>query len=68
MIFKLIIFAMIGFVIYKLLGGRFLQIPKNNKELDDNSLVECSTCHTYTTEKDSIIANGKYFCSKECLT
>ena len=69
MIFKLIMFAIIGFMIYKLLGGKLLQIPKNSvdKEKDDDTLVECTTCHTYATAKDSIIASGKYYCSKECL-
>jgi len=66
MIFKLIIVAMIGFVIYKLLGGKFPQLPKD-KESDSDSLVECDTCHTYATVKDSIISNGKHYCSKECL-
>lgn len=69
MILKLIIVAIIGFVIYKLLGGKLLQIPKSSadKEKDDEALVECTTCHTYATAKDSIIASGKYYCSKECL-
>ncbi|OYY54949.1 MAG: hypothetical protein B7Y52_06500, partial [Sulfurovum sp. 28-43-6] len=26
----------------------------------------CETCHTYVTVKESIIVNGKYYCSREC--
>ena len=69
MIFRLIIFAIIGFMIYKLFGGKFPQITNNSQdtEKDDEALVECTTCHTYATAKDSIISHGKYYCSKECL-
>ncbi|MFK5976274.1 MAG: PP0621 family protein [Sulfurovum sp.] len=69
MIFKLIILAVVGFVIYKLLGGKFPQITNNNQDREnyDEALIECTTCYTYATEKDSIISHGKYYCSKECL-
>ncbi len=36
------------------------------KKLEDDTLVECETCHTYVTVKESIIVNGKYYCSREC--
>ena len=69
MIFKLIILAVVGFVIYKLFGGKFPQIINNskNEDKDADAMVECESCHTYATAKDSIISHGKYYCSKECL-
>ncbi|RRS30829.1 MAG: hypothetical protein P794_05455 [Epsilonproteobacteria bacterium (ex Lamellibrachia satsuma)] len=69
MILKLIIFAIAGLFIYKLLGGKLPSIGKNNEEkkIDEDTLVECSKCGTYVTIKESIIVNGKYYCSKECL-
>ena len=32
-----------------------------------SDMVECSTCGTYAQIDDSILSNGKYYCSQECL-
>jgi len=68
MILKLIIFAAAGLLIYKFFGGKLPTIGKSphEKKLDDDTLVECTTCHTYVTVKESLIVNGKYYCSQEC--
>ena len=64
MILKLIIFAVAGYFIYKILGGKLPSIGKNKeqKKLDEDTLVECEKCSTYVTVKESIIINGKYYC------
>ena len=68
MILKLIIFAVAGLLIYKFFGGKLPKFGKSphEKKLDEDTLVECETCHTYVTVKESLIANGKYYCSTEC--
>ncbi len=68
MIFKLLIFAIIGVMIYKFFGGKLPKVGKtpHEKKLDDDTLVECKTCNTYVTVKESIIVSGEYYCSKEC--
>jgi len=68
MILKLLIFAIVGLVIYKFLGGKLPSVGKtaHEKKLDDDTLVECKTCQTYVTVKESIIVSGEYYCSKEC--
>jgi uncharacterized protein len=68
MILKLIIFAIVGILIYKFLGGKFPKFGKSphEKKLDDDTLVECAKCHTYVTVKESIVVGGKYYCSREC--
>lgn len=68
MILKLLIFAIVGVLIYKFFGGKLPSIGKNasEKKLDDDTLVECEACSTYVTVKESIIVNAKYYCSKEC--
>ncbi len=68
MILKLIIFAAAGLLIYKFFGGKLPTIGKSasEKELDDDTLVECEKCATYVTVKESIIVHGKYYCSDEC--
>ena len=67
MILKLLIFAMLGIVIYKFLGGKLPSIGKTSeqKKVDEDTLVECAKCSTYVTVKESIIVNGKYYCD-EC--
>lgn len=68
MILKLIIFAVVAIMIYKFFGGKFPSLGKSaaQKKLDDDTLVECAKCSTYVTVKESIIVNGKYYCSNEC--
>lgn len=66
---KVIILAIAALMIYKLFGGRLPSIKKKpkSKKLDSDTMVECATCSTYVTAKDSYIVNGKYYCSKECI-
>ena len=68
MILKLIILAVAGVLIYRFFGGKFPKISRTSEEkkLDEDILVECEKCHTYITVKESIIANGKYYCD-ECI-
>jgi uncharacterized protein len=68
MILKLLIFAVAGIAIYKFFGGKFPSLTKSAeaKKLDDDTLVECATCSTYATVKESMIVNAKYYCSDEC--
>jgi len=68
LILKLIIFAVVAFMIYKFFGGKLPPLGKSaaQKKLDDDTLVECAKCGTYVTVKESIIVNGKYYCSQEC--
>ena len=70
MILKLLIFAIVGIMIYKFFGGKLPQIGKTSheKKLEDDTLVECKTCHTYVTVKESLIVNGEYYCSEECTS
>jgi uncharacterized protein len=69
LILKLLIFAIVGIMVYKFLGGKFPSLGKsaNEKKLDEDTLVECETCGTYVTVKESIIVHGKYYCSDECV-
>jgi len=64
MILKLIVFAVAGYFIYKILGGKLPSIGKSKeqRELDEDTLVECEKCSTYVTVKESVIIGGKYYC------
>jgi len=67
-ILKLLIFAIVGLMIYKFVGGKLPSIGKSaeEKKLEEDTLVECETCATYVTVKESIQVEGKYYCSKAC--
>ena len=79
MILRLIIFAIIGTVIYRFLGGKLPFIDrtkpskKENSNDDDDDFTkvaptsQCAMCSTYMTEEDAIIYQKKSYCSKECL-
>ena len=70
MILKLLIFAIVGLLVYRFFGGKLPKIGRtvHEKKLDDDTLVECKTCHTYVTVKESIISKAEYYCSKECAS
>ena len=70
MILKLIIFAIAGVLIYKFFGGKLPTIggkTKEEKKLDEDTLVECEKCSTYVTVKESVLINGMYYCD-ECAS
>ena len=36
-------------------------------ELIEDEMVECPSCKTYVSQKEALLSNGKFYCSKECL-
>lgn len=70
MILKLLLFAVVAVLVYKLFGGKLPTIGKSasQKKLDADTLVECEKCNTYVTVKESIIVGGRYYCSDECVS
>ncbi|SFZ98494.1 hypothetical protein MNB_SV-5-220 [hydrothermal vent metagenome] len=69
MFLKLIILAAAAYFIYRFFGGELPTIGKSKeqKKLDDDTLVECYKCKTYVTVKESILRNGNYYCD-ECAS
>jgi len=67
MIFKLLliiaVIATIYFIFFK--KKKIIKEIKNNSEA--NEMVQCSVCGIYCEIEDSILSNGKYYCSNECL-
>ena len=76
MIFKLIILALIVYVIYTLFfkEGNLIDKMKEasskpSKKGDDqdvDTVVECQKCGVYVSIDEAILKDGKYYCSKEC--
>jgi uncharacterized protein len=69
MVLKIIIVAILAFLAYILLFKKSREkeiFSKKNEKITDE-MVECPTCKTYVSQKEAIISNGKFYCSKECL-
>ena len=69
MIFKIVAVIVIAFLIYILFFKRNREIEifaKKNEKITDE-MMECPTCKTYVSQKEALLSNGKFYCSKECL-
>jgi len=67
MILKLIFLGALLFGAYKLLGGTFPRLKsREEKKIEEDTLVECQKCSTFVTTKEAVIVKGKYYCSLEC--
>ncbi|SFV66450.1 hypothetical protein MNB_SV-13-1121 [hydrothermal vent metagenome] len=68
MFLKLLILAVVLFLIYRFFGGKLPTFGRSvhQKKLDDDTLIECEKCSTYVTVKESLLSNGHYYCSLEC--
>lgn len=42
---------------------------KTNKDdsIESFDMIECYRCKNFVSKDDAIFANGKWYCSKECL-
>jgi len=69
MILKTIAILVVLFIIYILFfkKNREKDIVKKKDIKYEDEMVECPTCGTYISTKESILSNGKYYCSKDCL-
>ncbi|RBQ26744.1 MULTISPECIES: PP0621 family protein [Arcobacteraceae] len=68
MLAKLLGLIIVGFVIYIIFfkKSRKSDIKKDDKLISDE-MVECPTCKTFVSQKEAIVSNGKFYCSKDCL-
>ncbi len=68
----LLVIAVIGLVYFLFIKKKPLSDsekstnPKKEK-LNDDDMVECTSCGTYITLKEALLRDGNYFCSDECL-
>ncbi|MBL3520048.1 hypothetical protein H0A43_06145 [Arcobacter lanthieri] len=68
MLAKLLGLIIVGFLIYIIFfkKSRKSDIKKDDKLISDE-MVECPTCKTFVSQKEAIVSNGKFYCSKDCL-
>ncbi|WP_457745463.1 PP0621 family protein [Sulfurimonas sp.] len=67
----LLIAAVIAVIYFMFIKKTPLQATKSSKKKETkpeaNDMVECANCALYIEVNESILSNGKYFCSKECV-
>lgn len=72
MLVKGLILAVVLYVIYlaffKKQTIKEEKEQKSKKQNDKNSdvMLECAECSTFVSEKEAIIKDGKFYCSKQC--
>jgi len=67
---KLILLGVAAVVVYRAFGGKVPildSVKKPKTEPESDTLVECASCGTYVTLKESIVVAKKHYCSKECI-
>ena len=64
----IIIFFIIYIVFFKKSAPKNVTKRKNsNKKTPSGEIMmECEKCHTFVSENDAIIKDGKFYCSVEC--
>jgi len=65
MIIKLLLLGVVLYIIYFFFfknGGISKRINKDDSE----TMVECAACETYMSVDETIIKDGKHYCSNEC--
>lgn len=67
MILKLVLLIGIAYAVYFIFFKKKSVANSGADELKGSDMVECASCGVYSQLDDSILSNGKYYCSKECL-
>ena len=72
MILKILLIAAVIGVVYVMFFKKKTiateHTEKKSKKPEVNDMIECENCHVYVEVKEAILSNGKYYCSRECLT
>lgn len=67
MLGKIILLILVLFVIYILFFKKSRNVNKKDDKQISDEMVECPSCGVFTSQKEMILSNGRFFCSKECL-
>ncbi len=66
MIIKYLIFALVIWILYIIFFKTSKKEKKEKKNIDGDTMVECSNCSVFVSQSEAIIKDGKFYCSKEC--
>ncbi|OCL85634.1 PP0621 family protein [Arcobacter porcinus] len=69
MILKIIFVVVVLFLIYLIFFKKTRDKNSSNKNdrMISDEMLECPSCGTFVSQKEAILSNGRFFCSKECL-
>lgn len=69
MIWKFLLIVGVIALIYFMFIKKRPKVQSDTKKDEPKSsdMVECATCGIYCALDDTIVGNGEYYCSKECL-
>jgi uncharacterized protein len=73
MIFKILAIVVVLILVYMVFFKKSREqdiAKKDDKKYDQitDTLEECPKCGTFVSKDEGILSNGRYFCSKECLS
>jgi uncharacterized protein len=71
MLIKYLLLLVVGYIIYLVFFKKKAiqeeqKSKKENKKETSDIMVECSECSTFVSQKEAIIKDGKFYCSKKC--
>lgn len=74
MIFKVLAVAVVLVLVYILFFKKnretdVVDLNKRSKKnkTESDEMYECPSCGVFVSKNESVLSNGKYYCSKECL-
>ena len=65
----LLVIGVIAAVYFMFIKKKPISSERGSKDSKSqpNDMIECSSCGIYVEVNESIVSNGKYFCSQECI-
>ncbi|MCK9373361.1 MAG: metallothionein [Sulfuricurvum sp.] len=42
-------------------------LPPSNDTSQEEAMIPCAQCGTYVQVKETLMRDGKYYCSRECM-
>jgi uncharacterized protein len=64
---KLLLFAGIITAVYFLFFKKKSLSPPSTDKSQEEAMIPCARCGTYVQIKETLMRDGKYYCSRECL-
>lgn len=64
---KFLLFVGLLSAVYFLFFKKKSLTPPSSDNSQEEAMIPCAKCGTYVQVKESLIRDGKYYCSRECL-
>ncbi len=66
MLLKLLLLAVVIGIVYIFFIKQKPKKSEKKESLGEEIMLECHRCKTYVSNKEAIIKDGRFYCSKEC--